>query len=182
MNIQDTGVRGYLKWLQQDQPGLYTLAAPIIAQEVPDAFSDHEQSMAMGGLMGFADDSAPGVTTYFGDGSSSASAGTDVASAANSGAASPSIASTISNIVSALGQAYLAKSQVDTLSQVNQIQLQRAAAGLSPLNTSTLSLGVPQVQLGLTQSTMTGGGIALAALVGLGLVFALSGHRGKAAA
>jgi len=183
MNIQDTGVRGYLRWLQHDQPQLYAVAAPIIAQRVPDAFSDREQSMGQGALMGFADD-ATGVTTYFGDGSTtfnpsgaSASGGTDVASAANSGASSPSIVGTISNIVSALAQGYLAKSQVDTLNQVNQIQLQRAQAGLAPLNTGSLQLGVPQVNLGLSTGTLTGGGIALVAIVGLGLLFAFGGRR-----
>jgi hypothetical protein len=176
MDIQDTGVRGYLKWLKQDQPGLYMKAAAIIAQQVPEAFSDREQSQAMGALMGFADD-ATGITTFFGDSSSSASAGTDVASAANSGASSSSIVSDIGNIVSALGQVYLAKSQVDTLNQVNQIQLQRAAAGLPPLNTSSLSLGVPQVQVGLNSQTLTGGGIALAVVAVLGLAFLVGGGK-----
>lgn len=181
MNIQDTGVRGYLKWLQRDQPGLYVLAAPVIAQRVPEAFSDHEQSRAMGSLWGFGDDvtdTASGTSTFFGSSSDSASAG-DVASVANPGAASPNVTSTISNIVSAIGQVFLAKSQVDTLKQVNNLQLQRAAAGLPPLNTSSLQLGVPQVQVGLNQSTMTGAGIALAALVGLGGLWLLLGRGGS---
>lgn len=184
MNIQETGVRGYLKWLQTDQPGLYMKVAPIIAQKVPEAFSDREQSQAMGALMGFADD-AFGTTTFFGSGAdplfdssaSASSSGPDVASAANSGASSSSIVSSIGNIVSAIGQVYLAKSQVDTLNQVNQIQLQRAAAGLPPLNTSTLQLGVPQVQVGLNSQTLTGGGIALGVVALLGLAL-LMGNKG----
>jgi hypothetical protein len=184
MNIQETGVRGYLKWLQRDQPGLYRLAAPVIAQRVPEAFSDREQSMAMGALMGFADDTASGTTTFFGDSATpfdSASvepAATDVADAANSGAASSGIVGTIKNIISGISQAYLAKSQVDTLNQVNQIQLQRAAAGLPPLNTSTLQLGVPQVNVGLSKGTLTGGGVALAVVAGLGLLW-FFGSKGR---
>lgn len=187
MNIQDTGIRGYLKWLQQDQPGIYAAAAPQIAQKVPEAFSDREQSIAQGALMGLSDDTTSDnswLLTDSGGGSGSASAGTttttDVASAANSGAVSSGITGAIGNIVSAISQVYLAKNQVNTLNQVNQIQLQRAAAGLPPLNTGSLQLGIPQAQvnLGLSSTTMTAGGVVLAVAAGLGLLFALSG-RGK---
>ena len=178
MNIQDTGVRGYLKWLQQDQPDIYKLIAPHLAQRAPEAFSDFEQSRAQGVLMGLGD----GVTTYFGDSSDDTSGSTtDVASAANSGAGSPSVTSVIANLVSAAGQIFLAKSQVDTLNQVNQIQLQRAQMGLAPLNTSSLSLGVPQVNVGLSQGTLTGGGIALAVVAGLGLLLAFGGGKRRTA-
>lgn len=173
MNIQDTGIRGYLKWLQRDQPGIYKAIAPQVAQYAPEAFSDYEQSQAMGSLMGLGD----GLTTFFG--TSSPDPSTDVASAANSGASSPSITSMISNLVGAVGQVFLAKTQVDTLKQVNNIQLQRAQQGLSPLDTSSLNLGVPQVNVGLSKGTLTGGGIALAVVGGLGLLFLLSSKRGR---
>jgi hypothetical protein len=189
MNIQDTGIRGYLKWLQQDQPQLYLAAAPIIAQQLPEVFSDREQSAAMGGLMGMSDaisDAVSGVTTLFDTSdtynpSASGTAGADVASAENSGTASPSITNIIGNIVSALSQGYLAKTQVDTLNQVNQIQLQRAQMGLAPLNTGSLSLGIPQVNLGLSSGTLAGGGIALAAVVGLGLLFLFTSRAKRSA-
>lgn len=175
MNIQDTGIRGYLKWLQLDQPGIYKLIAAHIVQQAPEAFTDHEQSRAMGVLMGLGDNS--GITTTFDStdvfGNPPASGTTDVANAANAGASSPSITSIISGLVGAAGQIFLAKSQVDTLQQVNQIQLQRAQMGLAPLNTSSLSLGIPQVNVGLSSGTLTGGGIALAVVAGLGLLFAL---------
>jgi hypothetical protein len=175
MNIQDTGIRGYLKWLQRDQPGIYKAIAPQIAQYAPEAFSDYEQSQAMGSLMGLGD----GLTTFFGT-DSSPDPSTDVASAANSGASSPSITSMISNLVGAASQAYLAKTQVDNLKAINNIQLQRAQMNLSPLDTSSLTLGVPQVNVGLSKGTLTGGGIALAVGAGLALLFLLSGkrHRG----
>lgn len=165
MNIQDTGIRGYLKWLQADQPGIYKLIAPHLAQQAPEAFSDFEQSRAMGSLMGLGDSAdSP-----------------DVADAANSGAASPSITSLISNLVGAASQIFLAKSQVDTLNKVNQIQLQRAQMGLAPLSTSSLSLGIPQVNVGLSSGTLTGGGIALTVAAGLGVLWALSRGGGKRA-
>src|SRR5205823_8873483 len=141
-----------LLWLKHDQPGIYRVVAPRIAQYAPEAFSKREQSQAMGALMGLSETTggAYGVTTTFTDdggfdsnaipgGGSSAA---DVATAANSGTSTPSITSTIASLVSAVGQVYLAKSQVDTLNQVNQIQLQRAQAGLAPLNTSSLGLGI----------------------------------------
>ncbi len=186
-NIQDTGVRGYLKWLQQDQPGIYAVIAPHIVQQAPEAFSDYEQSHAMGTLMGLGDD---GLTTTFdttdafGNPTTTVSA-PDVAAAANSGSSSPSVTSIISGLVSAAGQIYLAKSQVDTLTQVNNIQLQRAQMGLPPLPTSSLSLGIPQVNVGLSSSTMTAGGATLAVVGGLGLLLFLglkSGNRGRARA
>lgn len=182
-NIQDTGVRGYLKWLQQDQPGLYSVVAPQIVLQAPEAFSDFEQSRAMSTLMGLGDDS--GITTtfdstdLFGNPTATVSASApDVASAANSGSSSPSVTSIISGLVAAAGQVFLAKSQVDTLQNVNNIQLQRAQAGLPPLNTSSLSLGIPQVNVGLSQSTLTGGGIALAVGGVLALVFLMKGSGG----
>ena len=195
-NITDTGIRGYLQWLKADQPQLYRVAAPIIAQQVPGAFSDREQSMGMGFLMRGLGDDATGVDFLTTDLSSSSlltptgasggfvsdsQSGTDVASAANSGASSPGIVSSIGNIVSALAQGYLAASQVQTLSQANQIQLQRAQAGLPPLNLSSLQLGVPTVNLGLSQSTLAGGGVALAVVAGLGLLFLMGGKKRRAA-
>jgi len=176
MTIQDTGVRGYLKWLQEDQPGIYQQIAPQLAQQVPEAFSDYEQSRAMGSLMGLADDGV-GFDTSGWTTETLTSRTPDVASAANQGASSSGIVSTIANLVGAAGQIFLAKSQVDTLKQVNNIQLQRAQLGLAPLDMSTYRLGVPQVNLGLSSGTLTGGGIALAVVAGLGLMFALSGRK-----
>jgi len=188
MNIQDTGIRGYLLWLKHDQPGIYREVAPQIAQYVPEAFSNREQSQAMGALMGLGSDTtggAYGLTTFFGDDTGfnttavpgAGSSAADVATAADSGTSTPSITSTIASLVSAVGQVYLAKSQVDTLNQVNQIQLQRAQAGLAPLNTSSLGLGVPQVNVGVAPGTIKAGGIGLAVVVGLGLLWFLSGSR-----
>ncbi len=180
-NIQDTGIRGYLKWLQQDQPGLYAAIAPQIVAQAPEAFSDYEQSRGMSTLMGLSDD---GVTTTFDTtdtfNPSATVTAPDVASAANSGSSSPSVTSIISSLVAAAGQVFLAKSQVDTLQNVNNIQLQRAQAGLPPLNTSSLSLGIPQISL--SQSTLTGGGIALAVggLLGLAWLMKGSGRRARA--
>lgn len=183
MNIQETGVRGYLKWLQADQPGIYAAVAPHLAQQIPEAFSDYEQSQAMGSLMGFGEAGA-GTTTLFDSTDPFGNPATifgpvshDVATAANSGTSSPSIVSMISNLVGAAGQVFLAKSQVDNLKKMNDIQLQRAQAGQPPLDMSSYALGIPQVNVGLSSGTIKSGGVALAVVAGLSLLFALTGKR-----
>jgi hypothetical protein len=40
--ITDTGIRGFLKWFQVEQPGIYKKVAPLIQQKSPEAFSDYE--------------------------------------------------------------------------------------------------------------------------------------------
>jgi hypothetical protein len=187
-NITDTGVRGYLKWLQADQPVIYAAVAPTIAQQFPGAFSDYEQSMFQGSLMGFADDttdtssdfyvgitpytSTNPLTTYTPDTSSAATAATtgpDVASAANSGPVSPDIISGIASVVSAAGQVYLTSQQVSAYNAINQAQLTRAATGtISPLQISSTKLGIPLITGGGTATLAAGGG--LLAVVGLGLL------------
>lgn len=183
-NITETGIRGFLKWLRQDQPGIYARAAPIIAQQVPEAFSDREQSMAMGALMGFADDAAPGTTTFFGDSApfdDSASvptaATTDVADAANSGAASPATTSVIGNIVNSVAQYFLNKQQADIHAQQTQQQLQLAAAGLSPNPVSSTSLGVRRVTTASTGASGTVGNVVAIGLLAAGLYFAFGQRR-----
>lgn len=190
-NIIDTGVRGYLMWLKQDQPGLYALVAPQIAQQVPEAFSDYEQSMVQGSLMGFADDTPfyVGITPYTGqaqasstDSSTTTTATTDstpdVVSAANSGPTDASIVSAISNIVSAASKAYTDYSTQSIVNQASQLQLQRMAAGLPPANLSTKTLGASVLAL---TTPSTGGGIGGGAIVAvLALIgFAAFASRGR---
>ena len=190
IEITDTGIRGYLKWLQADQPQLYLHVAQSLPYLAPGAFSDGEQSRAMAGL---GDDSltfSPSTTTDYGltlavptiDPNLQAMANqTDTASAANQGASSPDITSTITSLITGATQGLLAVNQVDTLKQVNAIQLQRAQAGLPPLNTSSLNLGVPSVNLGLSSGTLQAGGIGLAVVAGLAVLFLLAGGSKKAA-
>ena len=185
MQIYDTGIRGYLKWLKHDQPGLYALAAPKIAALLPQAFSDFEQSKALGYLCGGdTTGAAVGDSYYYGDVVETfdpgVSSGTtpDVSSVANVGTASPTTSNTISNIIAGISQAWLAKTQADTVTKVNDIQIQRAQAGLPPLDISTLGLNVPQVNVGVAPGTLKAGGLGLAGLLlGGGLLWALFGRR-----
>ncbi len=188
--ITDTGVRGYLKWLKADQPGLYATVAPVIAQRVPEAFSDREQSIAQAALMGLAqDDAAPGETTFFGttppflpdQTTSSASAvqgGGDVASAANTGAASSGVMGSILGIVNTFAQYKLNAQQNDIFQQVNAQQAARVAAGLPVNEVSTSKLGVPFISGPASNAgKITGAAIGVATVVGL-LIFL--GRRGRA--
>lgn len=183
-DITDTGIRGYLKWLQRDQPEVYRIVAPHIAQRVPGAFSDHEQSLALGALFDTTGAAVPGVTTYFGDTTTDftgASSGIqpDVATAANTGAASPSIIGDIANLVTQAAQAVkgyqLTQAQINTYNQLNQQQLQRAASAGTPLSISSSSLGIPL--LTSAGGTQLGSGALLAVGAVVGLLWFLGRRR-----
>lgn len=184
-DITDTGIRGYLKWLQRDQPAVYRIAAPHIAQRVPGAFSDHEQSLALGALFDTTGGAVPGVTTYFGDDSTDttgASSGVqpDVATAANTGAASPSIISDIANLVTQAAQAVkgyqLTQAQINTYNQLNQQQLQRAASANTPLTISSSSLGIPLLS-SASPGTILGGGVVAAGAAFVAMLWLLGAFK-----
>lgn len=168
--ITDTGVRGYLKWLKLTQPAIYVKVAPVLAAKVPEAFSDREQSNALGALLGLGDDAEAGAS----------GASTDVADNANTGAASSSITGIIGNLVTAAAGVYYAKNQLDTLKQINDMQLQRVAAGLRPLEIDPSTFGVPTVNVGVAGTTLAAGGgllIGLGLLVGAFLLLGGKHHR-----
>lgn len=167
--INDTGVRGFLKWWKAEQPGLYPKVAQLVSQRVPAAFDDyHGGNWKIAGL-GQTD----ALQMLSVDPSLVSAPTVDVSDAADSGAKSTSIADTISNIVKGVSTLYLTKKQADIQQQVVNTQLQRAAAGLPPLPQSLANLGVPQVNVGLQGNT----GIMLAIGGGL-LAFALFFGRG----
>lgn len=91
------------------------------------------------------------------------------ADAADTTGASASWTDTMKNLLSAAGTAYLTKTQVDNQSKLWTMQLNRAQAGLSPLNISAESMGLPGVNVGLTGSTsnliMIMGGLLAAVLI-----------------
>lgn len=185
--INDTGIKGFLKWLKSEQPGIYVKAAPIIAQQVPAAFSGYNAGgwsvvgldrmsamQRLGALADTSDDTLMPVDVtaqLIGTGPT-----VDVSTAANSGASSSGLASTISSIVGGISALYLTKQQANIQQQVVNTQLARAAAGLPPLPASLSNLGVPQVQVGLNAST--GSGLMIAAGLGLvALLFMMGGRK-----
>ena len=42
--ITDTGMRGFFKWDQREQPGLYPQVMSAVQQKLPQVFSDFNQS------------------------------------------------------------------------------------------------------------------------------------------
>ncbi len=168
--ITDTGVRGYLKWLRKTQPAIYMKVAPVLAAKLPEAFSDREQSHAMGALMGLGDDAEAGAS----------GASTDVADNANTGAASSSITGIIGNLVNAAATGYYTYEKLSTLKQLNDMQLQRVAAGLRPLEIDPETFGVPTVNVGVAPGTIKAGSalvIGLGLLVGAFLLLGGKHHR-----
>lgn len=175
--INDTGVRGFLKWLQVVQPGLYAKAAPEIAKHATGAFDDyHAGNWKIAGL-GQTDalqmlSVNPGLIS---------APNVDVSDAADNGAKSSSLTNTISNIVNGISTLYMTKKQADIQQQVVNTQLQRAAMGLPPLPTSLSNLGVPQVSVGLSGGTGTALAIAGVGIAGIILFSMMSGRGGSRA-
>jgi len=167
--ITDTGIRGYLKWLREDQPGIYEKVAAKIAQAVPQAFSDREQSVAQSALMGLADAADPN---------------SDVSDAANSGTSSPDVGSIINNIVTTAGQAYQTYEEAKVYDQINQAQLARAQLGLPPSAISTSAHGIPFIQGSVATAALGGSSgttLVLVAVAALLLLTRGGGHRAAAA-
>lgn len=187
-DITDTGVKGFLKWLQMAQPAVYKKVAPQIAAQLPSAFSDYyaggwrtagmTQRQALTRQMHGLGDPTVDLSLPAPDVSSVTTPTIDISDAANSGDASTSSTSWIGDLVKGVSSLYLTKQQADIQQQVVNTQLQRAAAGLPPLPASLANLGVPQVNVGL--SAGTGGGIAVALGVG-GLLLLLSMLKRKRA-
>lgn len=199
--ITESGVRGFLRWLQIVQPDIYKKAAPLIARQVPAAFGDYNAGgWRTAGMtpaqaveqLGYIGDTMPEIIVTGGSTPISYTGGAplfdtgpitvaapptiDVAMAANQGGASSGTTDLIGSIVKGISSLYLGKKQADIQQQVVNTQLQRAALGLPPLPQSLSQLGVPMVNVGLSGSTgwIVGGGIAA--------VFALlmfGGRRGR---
>lgn len=185
-----SGVRGFLEWLDDQQPGISAKVKAQLPSKVPGAFSQYHaggwmtagmspsQAAAvtsantlgayrrMGGFGDVTDVSLASVdTSAITDASTLPSV--DVTQAADDTSTSTSITDAISGVVKGISSLYLTKQQADIQQQVVSTQLARAAAGLPPLPTSLANLGVPQVSVGLS----TGTGTAL--LIGGGLILAI---------
>ena len=80
----------------------------------------------------------------------------------------------IDQLAQGFAQYKLAQNQLSTQQQITALQLQRAQAGLPPLNIDPSTLGVPSVSVGLsagTQQLVTYGIFGLLGLLALKLVF-----------
>lgn len=179
--ITATGMRGFLQWLQQDQPAVYEAAASKIAKAAPRSFSGFNGSvlrsmrLASGRrsmqLRGYGSLGDCGATC----GISLASVPTcsiavapnvciDTSCAANTGTTCSSSLTGVANIISAVAGAALTAQQQATYNNMVSTQLARAQSGLQPLVLSSTAAGVPLIP-GLTSSSsgtlMLVGGAAL---------------------
>ena len=212
--ITATGLRGYLMWLKQDQPGLYQRVANQIAQAVPKGFSDYNQALVRSirvaavnrrrMLSGLGQDSdadlfqsitfdpnsidpseVASLTDPFNLDTSvtgitmptiSYAPTQDVATAANTGSTASTIASAVSSIVNTAANTYLSSQQAQAYQQLNQAQLQRAAAGLPPLSVTSTGQGIPLISGVSSVFSGSSGGLLLIGLLVVGAV-ALSGKK-----
>jgi|ERR1700677_1797190 len=94
-----------------------------------------------------------------------------IAAAANSGTSSTTTANAIGAVIGAAATVAMTAAQAAAQQNVVQTQLQRAAAGLTPLNTSLNALGVPTVA-----GTMDSGTLLLLGGAAL-LLFLLMGSK-----
>ena len=130
MTITDTGLRGFLKWAQQEYPPtIYQQIAAGIQQQIPQGFSGYMLGgwRGLGRINGFADSSTPTV---------------DAADAANSGASSASWGDIISQVIGTATGAYLSVTQQQNQQAIINAQLQAAANGKAPLPISLSSSGI----------------------------------------
>lgn len=90
-----------------------------------------------------------------------------VALAANTSPVASPVTTAIGQTIAAASQIYMTTQQAALQQQLVNTNLQRAAAGLPPLNTSLNQLGVPTVASGISSGTMLliGGGALLLVLL-----------------
>jgi hypothetical protein len=179
--ITATGLKGFLQWLQQDQPSVYAATAAKIAKAVPRGFSGFNGSaltnmrLSQGkrsmrlrgyGALGCCTASCAAIASV-----STCSIAVapnvciDTSCAANSGATCASSLTGVANIISSTTSAVLTAQQQAAYNQMLQTQLQRASSGLTPLTVSSTASGLPLIS-GLTSSSsgtllLLGGGALL---------------------
>lgn len=148
---KDKGALGFLKWAQAALP------TPVYAAVLQAAQGQSAQYRAAGlsGVFGDAPDDSSGMTTISFDPSSINAPNVDLSSVASAQPASTDWASAISSALQVAGQAYLTKTQVDSMNSIAQINIQRAQQGLPPLPTDPSLYGVPgpSVSVGLSAAT-----------------------------
>lgn len=104
------------------------------------------------------------------------SSGSPVAMAANTGVSSTPTASAIGQVIGAASAVYMTSQQAALQNSLVQTNLQRAAAGLPPLNTSLSAAGVPIVT---TAGTLGSSGTLILLGIAAAIALALSSGGSK---
>jgi hypothetical protein len=171
--VTETGIQGFLKWLQRENPQAYQHIAPALPAMDPRMFSDYNQSRAQivrgragvaslaarAGRMGalgqaeyssqiptLSESDLTPVNVSADDSTLTMAIPTnvDTTDAANQGSGT-STASTdwISSAIHGITSLWLTKSQLQTSQAITNLQLQRAQAGYAPLNIGLGANGIP---------------------------------------
>jgi hypothetical protein len=153
MRPDDTGARGFLKWLQVSMPAIYRGILPDLKRLNAEA-----KSASPEGLGAFGESQT-----------------TDVP--AGSANASTSWTNTVKDLIGAWGQLKLTSAQLDTVRKITDENLARSRQGLAPLPYDASQLGLaPTVNFGLSGSTAT---LVKYGAIGVGLLFILNMFGGK---
>ena len=167
---QSMGALGYTNYATTGSPdllGIPSIAPGSIAAQianVPSPFSSYSNYA-----------STPSYTSSPpSSGVSAFAPPVDVATAANSGPTSSSIASTVGSLINTASSAFLTVNAAQAQSNLVNTNLQRAQAGLPPLTTAISSLGVPII----TGTSFFGGSSGmLLLLLGVGAVVLISSSK-----
>jgi hypothetical protein len=174
------GKKGFLLWVAAAFP------KPVVDKVMTAALQHANPMMVKSSLNQKAVQSAvagPTVTKMgrfggFGDDANLVTVGVDVppvsdtvtaaVNSTDSSAADPSWLSSIGSAITAAGQAYLTKTQIDAQSQIFNVNLTRAQQGLPPIPTNPTAYGLPAptVNFGLASGAtstlfMIAGGLGL---------------------
>lgn len=143
LNPYSTGMRGFWAWARVNNPRLYAAGLPAMRQRT-----------AMAGL---------GIT---------GTAAVAASSADNTGTTPVPIIDKIKEILMGVSQAYLTTEQMKAQKKVLDLQLQRAQAGLPPLDINMQQYGLtgPSVGVGIESNTLKFLGWGAAALAAVYLL------------
>lgn len=205
--VTETGMQGFLKWLQRENPTAYQHIAPALPAVDPRMFSDYNQSRAQivrgragvaslaarAGRMGalgqaeystqlpvLAESDLTPINVSVDDSTLTTAVPTnvDTTDAANQGSGT-STASTdwISSAIHGITSLWLTKAQLQTSQAITNLQLQRAQAGYAPLNIGLGANGIP-----VFGNALGGGSTLLLLGGGLLVLFMLMRGGGRRAA
>jgi hypothetical protein len=211
--ITSTGVRGFLKWYQREQPEVYQVIAPKLPVVAPAVFGAYISSRVratrrLGSLadararrrthlmvsgLGQDDDDDTGyilnpdltinTSTLTDSGSANpvditslvqSTTLPDISDTASSSAGTTTTnTSAIGSLIAGVTGLFVSQQQAQTAQQITALQLQRAQAGLSPLNISMGANGVPTI----TGIASNPGALLLLLGAGLLLVMLMGGKK-----
>lgn len=164
--LRVSGAKGYLVWLAQNQPIIYSNIREKLRRQLPQNLSGF--GVVDASLLNF------GVPESI--------ASDPIINSAPTGASS-AWADALKNILNAGAVIYTTKTQIDAQKKLNDMQLERIRQGLPPLNIDPAALGLAtaSASVGLTPNTqkfLMWGGVAV---IGAWVFSSMFGGRRRAA-